>query len=179
MSINSVNKLVNFVWFQAIWILAIFTQYDYWWAMLILLAGYFVVTSKPIEDALCMVIVVTLGGITDSVLTLLNVFAFSSFTLLLPIPFWLLALWAGFALTLGNSLNYLQGRPVICAVLGALSGPLSYWAGERFHAVSFGYSLPGTLAVLALVWAALFPLCMYIDEHCRKAMQRKSLSNAH
>ena len=42
------------------------------------------------------------------------------------------------------------------ALLGAIGGPLSYYAGQRMGAVAFGFGLGPTLAVLAVIWAGLF-----------------------
>ena len=113
---------------------------------------------------------VLLGLLVDGLLTITGVFIFTAPGFSLPIPLWLLALWAGFSLTLPYSLNYLQGHPVICALLGGIFGPLSYWAGARFDAVSFGQDLYFTLGLLAIVWACVFPLCMVIESKTHTSM---------
>ncbi|QPG04380.1 DUF2878 domain-containing protein [Salinimonas marina] len=177
MNRNTLNKLVNFVWFQSIWVLAIFTQYQFWWALAVLLVVFFLMTSQPRLDAVCMLLVVALGTLVDSALTLTGMFAFSGPVYGVPIPLWLVALWAGFSLTLGHSLNYLQGRPGISALLGVIFGPLSYWAGARFGAVDFPNSLIFTLIILAVVWGLLFPLCMYVYKICQTRLSPKQVSN--
>ena len=168
------NKLINFIWFQCIWVLAIFTQYDYWWIMVGLLVGFFFFTRKPYTDALGMVLIVILGTLIDSALTLGGVYVFESPVYGVPIPLWLIALWAGFALTLGHSLNYLQSHLVICALLGAIFGPVSYWAGARFGAVGFPNSIISTLLILAIIWGVLFPTCMFIYRHCHARLSEKT-----
>lgn len=170
MSNQTLNKVANFIWFQTVWFLAIFTQYAYSWLLVGLLVGFFVFSARRGPDLVLMVAIMLLGGVIDSVLTMVGIFAFSSPGFGLPIPLWLLALWAGFSLTLPYSLNYLQGNPVICAVLGAIFGPLSYWAGARFGAVSFNYELSITLGLLAVVWACVFPMCMYIESKTHSSM---------
>ena len=44
------------------------------------------------------------------------------------------------------------------SLLGAVGGPLSYYAGSQLAGVSFGYATIPTLIGLALLWAMLFPL---------------------
>jgi hypothetical protein len=72
-------------------------------------------------------------------------------------PPWLLAIWFLFGSTLNVSLSALKGHPVVAGILGALGGPLAYWAGQRLGAVEFGESLPVTLAILAVVWTIITP----------------------
>ena len=74
-------------------------------------------------------------------------------------PAWLLALWASFGLTIVPLFGWLQARPWLGAVLGAVGGPLSYWAAARgWHAASFPPRPFASLAALALGWAAALPL---------------------
>jgi hypothetical protein len=74
-------------------------------------------------------------------------------------PPWMLALWPLFASTLNVSLRWLHARPVAAAILGAVSGPLSYWAGARLGALALPD--PGiALALLAAGWAAITPLLL-------------------
>ena len=59
---------------------------------------------------------------------------------------------------LGRSLAWLGVRPLVASIAGAIAFPLNYWAGLRLGAVEFGYSLPTTLAILAVTWAVVLPL---------------------
>ena len=69
-------------------------------------------------------------------------------------PMWFFALYALLATTLNASLGWLRGRPVLAAVLGAIGGPLAYYAGARIGAIT----LTGeSLAVLGILWAGLMP----------------------
>ena len=72
-------------------------------------------------------------------------------------PFWLWMVWALFALTLNDSLAFLQKVPVrMNALLGAVFGTLSYVAGARLGAAVMVESV-GNLLLMALTWALLFP----------------------
>ncbi|MBW8367926.1 MAG: DUF2878 domain-containing protein [Arenimonas sp.] len=80
-------------------------------------------------------------------------------------PVWILALWAGFAMTLNHSLDFLRERPWMSAVFGLVGGPMAYWGAARaFDAVSFGVPLPWAMAALALGWAAAMPLLFALDQ---------------
>lgn len=73
------------------------------------------------------------------------------------IPWWIFAMWPMFSTTLNISMRFLQGRPWLAAVLGAVGAPLSYAAGGRLGAVV----LPNRTAALALEgggWMLILPL---------------------
>jgi len=76
-------------------------------------------------------------------------------------PHWMVALWVAFATTLNVSMRWLHGRWGLCAVFGALGGPISYYAGERLAALAFSDVLFG-LAGQALGWALLTPLLVWL-----------------
>jgi hypothetical protein len=62
-----------------------------------------------------------------------------------------------FATTLNLSLGWLKGRPALAALLGAVGGPLAYFAGHRLG----GIELPDpavALLVQGLGWSVLMPL---------------------
>jgi hypothetical protein len=71
-------------------------------------------------------------------------------------PYWIVALWALFATTLNRSLAWLHGRYALAAALGAVAGPLSYWAGARLGALELVQPAAAFVA-LAVGWAALLP----------------------
>lgn len=73
--------------------------------------------------------------------------------------YWLVVLWALFATTLNGSLRVLQGRPWSAALLGAIGGPLAYYAGERLGALQL-LQPAAMLAALALGWAIATPLLL-------------------
>ncbi len=68
-------------------------------------------------------------------------------------PWWIVAMWANFAITLRHSVAWLSGRWVATAVLGALGGPLAYWGASNLGAVRLP-SPPLAAAVLAASWGA-------------------------
>jgi hypothetical protein len=77
------------------------------------------------------------------------------------LPLWLLVLWACFAATLNNSLQFMQHKFGLAALLGATGGPLSYYAGMELGRLAFPSTLT-SLIVLAGVWALLLPGLLYL-----------------
>jgi len=72
-------------------------------------------------------------------------------------PYWMLALWAGFATTLNVSLRWLRSSPALAVLLGALGGPAAYYAGAKLGAVEFD-NLAAALVAIGVGWAIVTPL---------------------
>ncbi|MDQ0738457.1 DUF2878 domain-containing protein [Pseudomonas sp. W4I3] len=112
--------------------------------------------SSLADDGALIVSVTLAGTVQDTLLRTLGVFHFSEPGPL--IPFWLMLLWALLATTLRHCLAW-SARPWWrAALLGAVGGPLSYYAGSQLAGVQFGYGLVPTMAGLALLWAVVFTL---------------------
>lgn len=74
-------------------------------------------------------------------------------------PLWILALWLSFALTLTQSLRYLQKYLWLAALFGAIGGPLAYLGAARVWAVvQFPVPQWHALLGLALGWGLAMPL---------------------
>ena len=77
-------------------------------------------------------------------------------------PLWLTALWIMFASTLPLSLNWLAERPRLGALLGAIGGPASYYAGATLGALDLPGHTVTSLLILASVWGILMPALMHL-----------------
>jgi hypothetical protein len=107
-----------------------------------------------------------LGYASDSVLVLVGVLSFPSHAALgWPSTVWMVALWVGLAATLRSSMSWLQGRPLVAVVVGALSGPLAYAAGERLGAASLGPTPTTALVAIGVEWAIAMPLLAWMAKH--------------
>jgi len=71
-------------------------------------------------------------------------------------PYWIAAMWLLFATTLNVSLSWLKGRLIIAALLGAVSGPLAFYAGHKLGAVTF-VDFSSAMIALAIGWAVILP----------------------
>ena len=159
--------IVNAVIFQAIWFLAIlFGDSLVLLAVPFLLALHFYglrriygpqayLRNELFLVALCLLI----GFFTELIKLQLGVW--SAAVLNNMPPFWLMAIWAGFAITLHSSLSFLQGKVLVPALLGLLFAPASYFAGAKLSA---SHELAGlqSLFIIGGVWFFLMPLLAYI-----------------
>jgi hypothetical protein len=100
--------------------------------------------------------VTAVGIVCDTILTDMGIFSFTNQPIFIPL--WLAVLWACFATTINHSLSFMKTKPLVQVVFAGFGGPSSYFAGQRFGSVEFGYSLPLTLVVLSLIWILLFSL---------------------
>ena len=109
-----------------------------------------------------LMVALALGVLIDGGLSLSGLARYATPAPALPAgaaPLWIVCVWMSFAMTVSESLAFLQTRPWLAAVVGAVGGPLAYLgAGRGWSAVTF--ITPGMfgLIVLALAWALAMPL---------------------
>ena len=151
------KNLINAGLFQLGWFACVLGGNSLW----LLLAGgallaHLLWISRSLAQVRLIAVVCVLGSTVDGLLLNAGVFAFKQAGVL--IPFWLVLLWALLAITLNHCLAW-TAKPLWRAILlGAIGGPLSYYAGQRLGAVQFPMGLWPTLLGLSLLWAGLFPL---------------------
>ena len=136
---------------------------------LLLLAGHLWLAGDRRSELRQLVLVGGMGIAVDGLLGAAGVYIFAGGVL---VPLWLCCLWLGFAAVLGRSLAWLSARPLVCSVAGAIAFPLNYWAGQRLGAVEFGYSLPQTLAVLAVIWSIVLPAMFWLTARLEQPAER-------
>jgi hypothetical protein len=159
----------NFIAFQVGWLACVLggAQQQPWLGttlalLLITIHLAFVLNPKP--ELILILIAGAIGALWDSLLVALGWLVYPSGTLLAgTAPHWIIAMWMLFATTLNLGLRWLQGRWLLVALLGALSGPLAYFAGYRLGGVEFP-DLAGGLLVLGVGWAVLMPLLMVLAQ---------------
>ncbi|MBU3579225.1 DUF2878 domain-containing protein [Polynucleobacter sp. 73C-SIWE] len=161
-------KFWNFVFFQVGWfacILGAAYQHELWAVIgtLAYIAIYLWRSQTPKLELTLLLKVLSFGILTDSLLMYLGILDFKGTW---PSPYlspaWMWALWLLVASTLNSSLSWLNGKPVLGMVLGAISGPLSYEAGIRMGAANWGSgSHILALGLISVVWAVAMPLFFY------------------
>jgi len=156
--------LVNFLAFQIGWLACVVAaaQGLPWLGTaiaLLIVAGHIRYTQPRWPEIRLLLIAAALGAVADSVLASTGLLIYPS-GILLPgtAPYWIIAMWMLFATTLNVSLSWLQGRRLLACVLGAIGGPLAYYAGHRLGGVEFAHPLWQPLLALALIWAVAMPL---------------------
>lgn len=156
MSNSFIIKLVNFLWFQTIWWLVVLYQNTF--LVLGLLIAWLIYSPLRKSDSKIMIAVLLLGTVVDSLLMVTGVFGFergawfSGGASHLIIPIWLVCLWAALGGAIQHSLSAFADKPLLAMFGGAVFAPLSYFGGQKFGAVTFGYSPLVTGLILAMVW---------------------------
>jgi len=166
------RNLFNFIGFQLVWVSSVWgAASGMWWlgplAVLLFMAAHFGFGQAAKSDLRLIGWAVLIGALVDSVFAFSGMLRYAS-----PVPLtwlapaWILSMWVSFALTLNHSLGWMRGRLGIQMAFGAVGGPLAYWIAERaWGAVTFGTSLPIVILSLAIAWAIVTPLLLYLANH--------------
>jgi len=151
------SNLFNFLAYQVAWFAVILgAAHDYAWAgavVALIVAAVHLSRQPAMLEYKLIGAAVVLGLIVDTTLVLSGQVRFDANVILPIAPYWMLSLWIAFATTLNHSLRWLMLRPATAAVLGALGGPLAYFAGARLGALSLS-TTSTSLALIAVLWAA-------------------------
>ncbi len=169
------SYLINFVLFQLAWfagILGAAHQQASIGILVMVLCGAFHIWSLPRAsrraEYLLMLQCFCLGTLIDTVLMHAGIMVYASPN---PIgflsPLWMSLLWVALAMTLNHSLAWLKNKYWLSAILGSITGPLSYLAGVRLDAGSMPDEVY-SLVTLSIVWALSMPLMMFWSQKPRK-----------
>ncbi|MGN7442393.1 DUF2878 domain-containing protein [Pseudomonas lactis] len=151
------KSLANAVLFQCGWFACVLGGDSRWLLIgIAALGAHLLWISSWAREGRVILAVTALGTLVDTALRGLGVFEFNTPGPLIPL--WLILLWALLSTTLRHCLAWSAQPWWLASLLGAVGGPLSYYAGSQLAGVSFGYGTLPTLIGLALLWAMLFPL---------------------
>ncbi|PTQ67720.1 DUF2878 domain-containing protein [Pseudomonas sp. GV071] len=150
------NNLANAGLFQLAWFASIFSpRYPALLLVPALVIGLHLLWLGRGELKLLVAITV-LGTAIDSLLMHAGLFEFAAPRWLIPL--WLVLMWPLLATTLRHCLAWTARPWWLASLLGAISAPLSYYAGARLAGVGLPFGLWPSLLALAALWAVLFPL---------------------
>ena len=159
-------QLKKLIQFQGCWLAVVLGQaYDWRTEGLIVAALLFVWSlfedKKWQKELVFSFGLGILGWILDSCLIRMQLFSFpqsaSEFA-----PFWMVALWWTFSLGLEDFYLILVRKPKLLFVLGAVLGPVSYYACEEFGLLFYKRPLWLYLGMHAMLWALLFPGIVWV-----------------
>jgi hypothetical protein len=120
------------------------------------------VVNDPSRELLLIALTGAIGATWDSVMVGAGWLTYPTGTLVAGFaPYWILAMWMLFATTLNMAFRWLQSKMLFAGVLGAVFGPLSYYAGARAGAVVIN-DLTATMVALAVAWAILLPGLLFL-----------------
>jgi hypothetical protein len=159
--------IINLVMFQSVWIVTVMSvTLDLVWPGPAAICVFFIVhgliSTTARADFMLAGIAVFSGLVIDSLLIQTGLIEFH---MNLPwpgvAPFWILILWANFALILNHGLGWLQGRYKTAAILGFFGGPLSYLAGVGLGSGDLLVSPAVAFPVIGSCWAIVTPLLLF------------------
>ncbi|WP_095099896.1 DUF2878 domain-containing protein [Pseudomonas sp. Irchel 3A5] len=156
------KQIANTVLFQAGWFACVLGGNSYWLLIPIgvLLIHLLWISSWAAEGRLLLWIT-ALGTVLDSALMMLGVFDFGTQGVLIPL--WLILLWAVLGTTLRHCLAWTAKPWWRASVLGAIGGPMSYYAGSQLADVHLPLGLWPSMALLAVLWAVMFALLQWLS----------------
>ncbi len=157
------RKAFNFLGFQMGWFACVLgAAHGFAWAGPVVVGLLLVLHLRLQEDAReeleIMAAAALLGFFFDTSLAASGQVSYIGSLAGFVSPPWLISMWINFGLTLRTSLAWLEGRPGIAALAGAVSGPFSYVAGARLGAIELAQPYWVPLALLALGWGIALPL---------------------
>lgn len=181
----SINKIINFIGFQVIWLTCVFGAAKGYplagpLAMMAWLAIHFYINKKSIQiDLPLVVITASIGYLLDSILVLLGTISFPEQAQLgYPSTLWMIALWVNLAITIRHSLDWLNNRYVLILIFGGTGGVLAYWAGVKIGALLIPDLTLGLIVVFS-VWSFAMPLLYFISNKLTARQYSTSLKESH
>ncbi|PWE45416.1 DUF2878 domain-containing protein [Pseudomonas prosekii] len=157
------ERLVNAALFQLGWFACVLGGDSLWlWVAVAVLVIHLLWISRWVDEGRLILSAVLLGTTVDSTLRWLGVFEFTDVAPLIPL--WLMLLWALLATTLRHCLQWSAKPWWLASLLGAVGGPLSYYAGSQLAGVQFPYGQVVTLLGLGVLWALLFPALHFMAQ---------------
>ena len=164
------RRTVNFVVYNLVWLVSLIgAGSGYPWLGALALAGFmawhFRQTTTPRADLLLVLAAAGAGLVCDTLYIQSGLLAYAA-----PLPwqqlapFWIVAMWMNFGLTLNESLAWMRGRPVLGALLGVVGGPLAYIAGIKLGAAEMTAESWRVMGVVALTWGVAVPLLLSAAE---------------
>lgn len=128
------------------------------------------------QDLLTLCIALPIGFLMDSLLAQSGFLRFAS-----PLPsadwapYWIMALWLGFTMTLNHSLSIVYRNPMYSFLFGFLGGPIAYSiASYRFDAMQIQTDILSGLLAIAVVWGVGFSIIRSIDIWLRQHRSARS-----
>jgi hypothetical protein len=163
---SAVRWFLVSTWFQLIWFCAVLGEDS-----LALLTGTLVLVALSWEWSqfgskrmFTMLLVACLGVLIDGVNRYFGVLNFTGH----HFPWWLVALWVGFAWYSLSIMPLLANYSAVMVVtLGAILGVVSYFAAIALSTVSFGYSSFITSLILYGQWWVLMAFIVRISHAAR------------
>ena len=172
------KKLFNILGFQLCWWACVLgVKYDLAYIGPLIMLLFIVLHLKYVSNNFNEEIVLLTFGLVSGLLVD-GFFKFTGtieylggFENILIAPIWILAMWAGFCMTIRHSLGWLNKNLILQFILGFIFGPLSYIAGKKMGVLLFETSIQN-LFIIGILWGLSVPLLFYISAKINKNSNR-------
>jgi hypothetical protein len=166
----STGNIINFVEFYIGWFACVIgaAQDNHWMGpvivLLIIIVQLRFFSNYPGKEILFLLIVGIFGFLLETAVIMIAVHEPARLVFTAQFcPLWMLGLWINFGLTFNHCLKFLRSHLLISAILGAVGGPLAYWGGYKFGALSLNANMFYSYGILAVVWGVTVPLLLVIS----------------
>lgn len=134
-----------------------------------LFVGWRLIESRQRRvECLLLGVALLLGASMESVWIRNGWITYASTWPMLPVPAWILGLWACFALTVLPLFGYLRKRTWLAVAVGGVGGPLAYAAAEHgWHAVMVQAPAWRGWCAIAVGWGVALPLLVALGHRNR------------
>lgn len=181
---NLLKNIWNVISVDIGWLACVFgAAWGQHWLGLLVVGILFVVHITAVEKHQIRLILsvaaaaIIIGFLTDTALILLGTVEPNRWLMPAPLmPLWDLVIWVNFSLTLNMSLRFLQKRPLISAVLGALCAPGTYYAAGRLGALHFSEPVLYNLLWVGVLWFFAMPCLSLAARYFYHSSEKKSVS---
>ena len=163
-------KIFDLVGFKICWLLCAFCtiwEVPYLGPIITLffILTHLLIVKFKIRDIKTILAAIICGVIIDNLFSIFNLIEYKGgiLTTYNLAPFWILAMWGGFSLTMLYTLDYLKTKYFTSFLLGAIGGPLSYSAGTSIGSLIINSNT--TYILLSISWGLILPLLfIYINK---------------
>ena len=171
---DKIQILVNLVFFQLVWFATVYGPgIGIHWlglpAIVVFAVYHFFSAATARADFMLATASVLLGFIVETGYLQYGILIYE---FNLPsthfAPYWILVLWANFALTLNTGLRWLQGHYLAAAALGFVGAPLAYFSGVKLGAATPGITPAWAYLTIAVSWAAVTPALLFLAPWVRR-----------
>jgi len=136
---------------------------------LAIVAAHVALAARPMRELALVAAAAATGAVADSLLAASGWLRYDAGVLVeATAPYWIVAMWALFAITLNVSMRALRSRLWLGALLGLVGGPAAYYAGAKLGALMLVQIVPA-LAALAVVWALAMPMLLALALRLERA----------
>jgi hypothetical protein len=128
------NNLITILGFKIVWLSCVLGEvyidslFGFFIGILFLITFLFFVSNK-ISAIKIILFFSLIGYLFDSSLSFFKLYTIKAEINFIFLPIWFVVLWPSFCCLFVNVLSFLQNKFFYATVLGAILGPLSYYAG--------------------------------------------------